>query len=221
MRPAELCWLEAADPFPSPKKALLHPNGLLAAGGDLSTQRLLCAYKEGIFPWYEKGYPILWWCPDPRMVLFPQDFLISRSLKKSMRNKGFSFYLDGDFQGVIQACAAPRPNQQGTWITQEMQDAYMGLHRLGFAHSVEVRQEGKLVGGLYGVRLGGVFFGESMFSRISDASKCALWFLLERFSPRLVDCQVESEHLKSLGAKPISRKMFLEFLRDLIPGDRP
>jgi leucyl/phenylalanyl-tRNA--protein transferase len=192
---------------------MAEPNGLLAIGGDLSPARLLAAYRRGIFPWYGPGQPILWWCPDPRAVLYPDSVRISRSLAKVLRRGRLQVTVDRDFDAVVQACAEPRPGQDGTWITRQMATAYGRLHRLGVAHSVEVREQDRLVGGLYGVALGEVFFGESMFSRVPDASKVAL-VALARMGFRLIDCQVPSAHLARLGAKEISRATFLAQLRD-------
>lgn len=215
-------WLVGEMPFPSPERALREPNGLLCAGGDLSPQRLLAAYRAGIFPWFSPGDPILWWSPDPRMVLFPREFRISRSLRKTLRSGRFSVRLDSDFAGVIDACAAtPRPGQAGTWITDDMRAAYGRLHELGFAHSVEAWQDGALVGGLYGIALGGVFYGESMFSRVSDASKVAAAHLarfLDRNGFGMIDCQMHTPHLASLGAREIGRDAFLGRLRALASG---
>jgi len=176
-----ITWLSPQDApewFPPLEQALDEPAGLLAAGGDLSPARLLAAYQRGIFPWYSPGQPVLWWSPDPRAVLFPAEFRCSRSLSKTLRNGGFGVRIDGNFAAVIDACAAPRPHSLGTWITSEMRNAYVELHRLGYAHSIEAWRAGALAGGLYGVRLGGVFFGESMFSRERDASKVALAHLV-------------------------------------------
>jgi leucyl/phenylalanyl-tRNA--protein transferase len=201
--------------FPSVDEALDCPDGLLAAGGDLSTPRLLDAYRRGIFPWYEEGQPILWWSPDPRTVIFPEQFKVPRSLRKTLRSGRFEFTYDRDFAAVIQACAEPRRHQQGTWLTQAMMTAYCRLHEEGHAHSVECWHEGRLVGGLYGVAIGRVFFGESMFSRASDASKACLARLVQHLLDceyRLVDCQVHSEHLERLGAIRIPRSDFSEML---------
>ena len=189
------------------------PEGLLAVGGDLSSGRLLCAYRRGIFPWYSTDQPILWWSPDPRTVLYPDALKISRSLKKTLRHRGYRVTSDQYFSGVIQACAKPRDrnNDSGTWITSEMIKAYTTLSESGYAHSVEVWDQMKLVGGLYGVAIGRVFFGESMFSHSTDASKIALTALVRIISEKnfqLIDCQVPSEHLFSLGAKNIPRAMF-------------
>jgi leucyl/phenylalanyl-tRNA--protein transferase len=216
-------WLKGADPFPPPGRALREPNGLLAAGGDLSPKRLLEAYSQGIFPWYGEGEPILWWSPDPRMVLFPDELVVSRSLGKKVRNTGYEIRFDSAFDAVLLACAEPRPGQPGTWITPEMRSAYNRLHRLGYAHSAETWIDGELAGGLYGVALGRVFYGESMFSRRSDASKLALVALVEllrREEFRLVDCQVHTSHLESLGARNIARVEFLRHLRDLLHYER-
>ena len=222
-----ITWLSAHDApewFPPPEQALEEPAGLLAAGGDLSPQRLVAAYRRGIFPWYSPGQPVLWWSPDPRAVLFPEEFRRSRSLMKSLRNAGFTLSANADFAGVIDACAAPRPTSPGTWITSEMRAAYLALHRLGFAHSIEVHRGASLVGGLYGVRLGGVFFGESMFSRQRDASKSALAHLValcRRNNIAVIDCQLPSRHLYSLGARCIPRAQFQALLYEhvaCVPG---
>ena len=213
-------WLSVQDApewFPPPEQALEDPPGLLAAGGDLSPERLLAAYRRGIFPWYSPGQPVLWWSPDPRAVLFPEEFHCSRSLARTLRNGGFETSLDRDFTAVIDGCAAPRAASPGTWITSDMRAAYLTLHRLGCAHSLEVWQEGKLAGGLYGVRLGGVFFGESMFSAVRDASKVALARLTAvclRNSIAVIDCQLYSRHLGSLGARTIPRAQFQRLLRE-------
>src|SRR6266496_4521704 len=167
-------WLERDAPFPPIQSALRDPNGLLAAGGDLSCERLLEAYRHGIFPWFSEGDPILWWSPDPRMILFPAELRISRSLEKTLRNRSYEARFDSAFDEVVAGCAAPRKGEPGTWISGAMSEAYRGLHRLGYAHSVETWIDGDLSGGLYGVAIGRVFFGESMFSRARDASKIAL-----------------------------------------------
>ncbi len=188
-------------------------DGLLAVGGDLSPERLRCAYSRGIFPWFEEGQPILWWSPDPRCVLYPEQFKTSRSLKKTIQQASFSVTYDQTFEKVISACAAPRQQQRGTWITSDMHDAYCKLHESGCAHSVEVWQDSELVGGLYGIALGRVFYGESMFSRVSNASKFALKSLCEHLATKnyhLIDCQLESAHLLSLGAQIIPRAQFVE-----------
>lgn len=203
--------------FPPLEQALDEPAGLLAAGGDLSITRLLAAYRRGIFPWYSPGQPVLWWSPDPRAVLFPEEFRCTRSLAKTLRNGGFEVAINRDFRGVIEACAAPRPQSVGTWITAEMLSAYVELHRRGYAHSIETYHSGGLVGGLYGVRLGGVFFGESMFSRERDASKVALARLVEACRACgivVIDCQMASAHLESLGSRRIPRARFQGLLRE-------
>jgi leucyl/phenylalanyl-tRNA---protein transferase len=217
-----ITWLspqDAPDSFPPPEQALDDPAGLLAAGGDLSPARLLAAYQRGIFPWYSPGQPVLWWSPDPRAVLFPEEFRCTRSLAKTLRNAGFSLEIDRDFAAVIDSCAAPRGHSPGTWITTEMRNAYLHLHRLEYAHSIEVYRDGVLAGGLYGVRMGSVFFGESMFSRERDASKVALARLVEicqRNGIAVIDCQLPTRHLESLGARPIARAQFQSLLREHI-----
>ncbi|RTL55480.1 MAG: leucyl/phenylalanyl-tRNA--protein transferase [Rhodocyclaceae bacterium] len=199
-------------------------NGLLAAGGDLSPERILAAYRRGIFPWFSVGDPILWWSPDPRMVLHPDAFKISRSLARTLRNAPYEVRLDTAFDQVVAACSAmPRAGQNGTWILPEMRAAYGRLHRLGYAHSVETWRDGQLVGGLYGIALGQVFFGESMFSTARDASKIALAHLclyLRRRDFGIIDCQMETAHLASLGARPIPRRQFLDRLQQLIPPSK-
>ncbi|MBM3392352.1 MAG: leucyl/phenylalanyl-tRNA--protein transferase [Betaproteobacteria bacterium] len=208
-------WLQPGEAFPPVDTALRRPNGLLCAGGDLSPERLLDAYRHGIFPWYSAGEPILWWSPDPRMVLFPAEVRISRSLMKTLRRGHCTVRLDTAFAEVIRACSAPRPEQDGTWITPEMQQAYLRLHELGYAHSVETWIGGELAGGLYGMALGRAFYGESMFSRVTDASKIALAHLaryLERRGFAVIDCQMKTAHLASLGAREIRRS---ELLRGL------
>jgi leucyl/phenylalanyl-tRNA---protein transferase len=205
--------------FPAVTQALRSPNGLLAAGGDLGTARLLEAYRHGIFPWFSEGEPILWWSPDPRMVLFPNEFKVSHSLRKTLRNGRHEVRFDSDFEQVMRACAAPREGANGTWIHEEMIAAYCELHRLGYAHSVEIRMDGELVGGLYGMALGRMFYGESMFSRKTDASKIALAYLaaqLARWNFGMIDCQMNTSHLASLGAREIPRKEFIARLQDLI-----
>ncbi len=212
-----IVWLDEKDIwFPDPEKA---PGDFpLAVGGDLSPERLLFAYSLGIFPWYSKEEPILWWSPDPRMVLFPKELKVSRSLKKVIKNKGFEVRFDTNFKDVIKACATvKRPGQEGTWLTEEMIEAYIKLHGLGFAHSVETYLDGKLVGGLYGVSLGGVFFGESMFHKVSDASKVAFVYLvhqLREWNFDMIDCQQSTPHMERFGAREISRKEFLNILKN-------
>ena len=210
------------DPFPSVEHALEDPNGLLAAGGDLSPERLLDAYAHGIFPWFGADDPLLWWSPDPRMVLYTSEVHVSRSLRKTIRSNRMQVSLDSCFTQVMEGCAAPRPGQDGTWITHEMSDAYRRLFDLGYAHSVEVWAENRLVGGLYGVALGRMFYGESMFSRVSDASKIALVALvkqIERWGFPCVDCQMSTRHLSSLGAREVSRATFLRHVRALVRKD--
>ncbi len=200
-------------PFPPVERAEIEPNGLLAIGGDLSPTRLLNAYRSGIFPWYSDDQPILWWSPDPRLVLFPDNIKISRSLRKSLRNRAFEIRFDSAFEQVISSCSAPRTGQNGTWITPEMNAAYIELHRQGYAHSVEIWQHRRLVGGLYGLAIGRVFFGESMFSKERDASKSALVCLsrlLSKLKFRLIDCQVSTPHLLSMGAEEITRAAFCD-----------
>lgn len=201
--------------FPDVEHALDDPDGLLAAGGALTPDWLLAAYRQGIFPWYSDGQPILWWSPDPRMVLFPEEVRIRRSLAKRLRNAGFTVSVDHDFEAVIDACATSRAHREGTWITPEMQSAYLTLHDLGYAHSVEVWRGQSLVGGLYGVALGNVFFGESMFSQENDASKVALVHLahhLQQHGGGLIDCQMHTGHLLRMGARDIARRDFIDYL---------
>ena len=217
-----ITWLSATDPpehFPAPDRALDDPAGLLAAGGDLSTARLLAAYQRGIFPWYSAGQPVLWWSPDPRAVLMPGEFRLTRSLAKTLRNRGFIARIDHDFQAVLDGCAAPRAHSPGTWLLPEMRAAYLELHHLGHAHSFETWLDDTLVGGLYGIRLGNVFFGESMFSRERDASKAALARLVEYCQSQgivVIDCQLPSRHLQSMGSRLISRAQFQGLLREHI-----
>ncbi|HEY5604669.1 MAG TPA: leucyl/phenylalanyl-tRNA--protein transferase [Gammaproteobacteria bacterium] len=201
--------------FPDVSLALDDPNGLLAVGGDLSPQRLLNAYRHGIFPWFNPGEPILWWSPDPRAVLFPGNIIISRSLGKTLKKTLFSVTVDQAFNEVMAACQAPRVKQRGTWITAKMRLAYNEMHRRGYAHSIECWQNTVLVGGLYGMAIGRVFFGESMFSKVNDASKVALVVLTDKLMEwdyQLIDCQVQSEHLISLGAETIPRGQFCAYL---------
>ena len=216
-------WLRQDLTFPPLATALVEPSGLLAAGGDLSPGRLLAAYRLGIFPWYSEGDPILWWSPDPRMVLFPSEFRINRSLAKTLRNRHYAIHFDTAFEAVMEACAAPRPSQHGTWISTEMKAAYCRLHELGHAHSVETWIDGALAGGLDGVALGRAFFGASMFSRDRDASKVALAALvshLDREGFGIIDCQMHTSHLESLGARPIPRTAFSRLLGELVDYPR-
>ena len=220
-----IAWLAPGDPptgFPPVERALREPAGLLAAGGDLSCERLIAAYRRGIFPWYSPGQPVLWWSPDPREVLFPQEFHRSRSLTRTLRTRGFEYHVDRDFAAVIRACAAPRRSSPGTWITAEMQAAYLELHRLGFAHSSEIWRDGCLVGGVYGIQLGQVYFGESMFSLEPDASKAALDGLVRRGLSEglaMIDCQMPSPHLRTLGSRSIARAEFLTRLTAALDVD--
>ncbi|HEY4443204.1 MAG TPA: leucyl/phenylalanyl-tRNA--protein transferase [Steroidobacteraceae bacterium] len=209
---------EHADPewFPPLEHALREPPGLLAAGGDLSPARLLAAYERGVFPWYSAQQPILWWSPDPRMVLFPQEFKCSRSLRKTLRNGPYTSRVDSNFGATIRGCAAPRRGGPDTWLNHDMIASYERLHELGFGHSIETYETDELAGGLYGIQLGQVFFGESMFSCKRDASKVALARLVEECRARdiqLIDCQVASSHLASLGAREVSRSQFAALLR--------
>jgi leucyl/phenylalanyl-tRNA--protein transferase len=211
-----LTWLQRNNlTFPPLEKAMREPNGLLAAGGDLSADRLIQAYRHGCFPWFQEGQPILWWSPDPRTVLFPEELHISRSLGKVLRQERYQVTFDRDFTAVIQACAAPRDYADGTWITDSMQSAYLELHRRGYAHSVEVWEQGTLVGGLYGLAIGQLFFGESMFSRADNASKVGFATLVEHLKAWgfvLIDCQMPTEHLHSFGARAITRTTFADYL---------
>jgi leucyl/phenylalanyl-tRNA--protein transferase len=212
-------WLDADDPFPPVENALKSPNGLLAAGADLSPERLIDAYRHGIFPWFSDDDPLLWWSPDPRMVLFVDEFHASRSLRRVMRSGRFRVTADTAFAAVMQGCADPRADDAGTWITAEMHEAYGRLAEQGFGHSVEVWEGAELVGGLYGVAVGRMFFGESMFSRRSDASKVALGALagqLARWGFPLIDCQMSTAHLASLGAREVSRVEFLRHVHALV-----
>ena len=214
---ASIAWLSDDDSaaFPPVSRALAEPDGLLAVGGTLSPRRLITAYEHGVFPWYAEGQPVLWWSPDPRAVLFPAELRVSRSLRKRVRNAGVETRLDTAFAAVIAHCAEPRASGEGTWLTADMIAAYRELHALGLAHSVESWSEGVLVGGLYGVRLGRVFFGESMFSRTADASKIALVRLIDEARARgivVIDCQISSPHLESLGSRSIPRTDFIALL---------
>ena len=211
---SRLTLLQPEDPpedFPDPGQALDNPNGLLAVGGDLSPRRLLAAYRRGIFPWYENGQPIMWWSPDPRAILLPDELHVSRSLRRTLRSGPYTVSADHDFSGVITACAETRA-LQGTWITAEMRAAYLQLHELGHAHSIETWLDGQLVGGIYGIAIGRVFFGESMFSTRTDASKVALVALMRQLTGRgfgLLDCQLETGHLNSLGSRLMERREFV------------
>jgi leucyl/phenylalanyl-tRNA---protein transferase len=212
-------WLGPDNRFPPVETAATHPNGLLAAGGELSVARLVDAYGSGIFPWFNEGQPVLWWSPDPRMVLFPAELRVSRSLAKTLRNSRFEVRVDTVFREVIRNCGMPRRDQAGTWITAPMVEAYCDLHKAGLAHSIETWLDGELVGGLYGVALGRAFFGESMFTRATDASKVALVALvrqLDLWGFGLVDCQMNTAHLASFGAREIPRADFTRRLRELI-----
>lgn len=209
-------WIVGDAPFPNVERALADPNGLLCAGADLSPARLTAAYQHGIFPWFNEGDPILWWSPDPRMVLFPQEFRCSRSLARRLRRSDYEIRLDSDFEQVIRACAStPRAGQDSTWISPRMQRAYLRLHELGIAHSVETWVRGRLAGGLYGIELGHAFFGESMFSHATDASKLALAHLARYLAARdfaVIDCQMSTPHLASLGAREVPRREFCGIL---------
>ncbi len=211
-----LKWLGPSDPFPPVERALKNPNGLLAAGADLSLPRLLEAYRGGIFPWFSGGEPILWWSPDPRMVLHCDELKVSRSLAKSVRNKGYKVRVDSAFEDVLAGCA---DREEGTWLGAPMRKAYLALHRAGYAHSFETWRGADLVGGLYGVALGRMFYGESMFSRSTDASKVALVALVKELKARgfpLIDCQMHTPLLASLGAREIPRRAFLRLLGPLV-----
>jgi leucyl/phenylalanyl-tRNA--protein transferase len=212
-------WLDVHDPFPPVERALTDPNGLLAAGADLSAARLLDAYAHGIFPWFSEEDPVLWWSPDPRMVITPEGLHVAKSLRRTIGSGRYTVTFDRDFPGVMAGCAEPRRDHDGTWITSDMVEAYSELAGLGYAHSVEVWSGGSLAGGLYGVALGRMFYGESMFSRQTDASKVALAFLvrqLERWGFAMIDCQMSTPHLASMGARDIPRAEFLRRLRALV-----
>lgn len=218
----DITWLDPSNPnapFPKIEKALSNPEGLLAAGGDLCKTRLLNAYRNGIFPWYEDGQPILWWSPNPRGVLFTKNLKISTSLRKTLRKHQWTVTFDGDFKKTVMACAAPRSYARGTWITNEMTDAYARLHEIGHAHSIELwDQKECLVGGIYGVLIGKMFYGESMFSFQTNASKVALVYLaahMHHWGFPLLDCQLPSAHLASLGAESISREKYIEIMTPL------
>ena len=215
-------WLAGDAPFPPLERACSEPNGLLCAGADVSPERIVEAYRQGIFPWFSAGEPILWWSPDPSMVLFPAEFRISRSLRRTLRAGDYEVRLDNAFPEILQACAAPRIEQSGTWITPEMQHAYRKLFELGIAHSVETCVDGQLVGGLYGLAIGRMFYGESMFARVTDASKIAAAHLARHLEAQgfgMIDCQMRTPHLASLGAREIPRKDFFVRLRELVSED--
>ena len=224
MKSPRITWISSNDPpeaFPDIGSAFDTPDGLLAAGGDLSEKRLLYAYRHGIFPWFDDGQPILWWSPDPRCIIRPNEFYLSRRLRRYLRQSGFEISFNTAFSEVISKCAEDRAGQQGTWITAEMTDAYSHLHRQGWAHSVEVWSEGVLSGGLYGLAIGRAFFGESMFSRHSNASKAAmlaLCRLLVKADFTVLDCQVESPHLLGLGATLMPRAEFATMLSAACAG---
>lgn len=225
--PIRLHWLDPRNPhqpFPPVHLAMRDPNGLLAIGGDLSPTRLLRAYRQGIFPWYNPDEPVLWWCPDPRTVLAPADFHVSQSLAKAIRRRDYALSFDHDFDVVLKACSAGRRKSRGTWLGNDMRRAYSELFKRGYAHSIEVWRQGTLIGGLYGVTLGRVFFGESMFSLATDASKLALHGLsrqLLAWNFEFIDCQVSSAHLLSLGAREIPRDAFLRQLSISIDAPPP
>jgi leucyl/phenylalanyl-tRNA--protein transferase len=217
-------FLGPSDPFPAVEQALDEPDGLLAAGADLSPRRLITAYQQGIFPWFNEGDPILWWSPDPRVVLAPRAFHVSHSLKKRLKQRQFTVTADTAFAAVLDGCAAPRPDDGGTWLTAPMRAAYQALHDQGLAHSIEVWIDGALAGGVYGVALGRMFFGESMFSRRTDASKLALFSLamqLDRWGFPWIDCQLETDHLLSLGAVRVPRQQFVAEVARLVREPAP
>ena len=214
----EIPWIGPDEPFPPLHNAMEQPNGLLAAGGDLSSRRILDAYKKGIFPWYSKNQPILWWSPNPRLILYPDRIRISKSLRKSMK-RSYQITMDQSFSEVIVRCQAPRKEESETWITNELLESFNNLHELGYAHSVEVWLDSKLIGGLYGLAIGKAFFGESMFSSASNASKIALVALANKLSLwnyGVIDCQISSKHLMSMGAEEISRQKFALLLATLV-----
>ncbi len=212
-----LTWLQRDSlDFPALERALHEPNGLLAAGGDLSAERLVAAYRHGCFPWFNEGQPLLWWSPDPRTVLFPDEFHLSRSLAKLLRQQRYRVTFDQDFAGVIQGCAGPRDYADGTWITDSMRTAYLELHCRGLAHSVEVWLDDELVGGLYGLAMGRLFFGESRFSHADNASKVGFATLVSKLCEwgfALIDCQMPTQHLHSFGARAIERREFADYLQ--------
>jgi leucyl/phenylalanyl-tRNA--protein transferase len=217
-------FLGPSDPFPPVDQALDHPDGLLAAGGTLTMKRLVDAYRHGIFPWFNEGDPVLWWSPDPRTVLAPSRMHISHSLKKRLKKENFLITIDAAFSRVLDGCAAPRSNESGTWLTPQMRRAYTSLHIAGLAHSIEVWMEGELAGGIYGVAIGRIFFGESMFARRTDASKIAMARLaaqLDRWRFPLIDCQLETDHLLSLGAEHMPRRRFVKEVERLTREPEP
>jgi leucyl/phenylalanyl-tRNA--protein transferase len=221
-------WLREGEDFPAVRSALRRPNGLLAASAEITPARLVAAYAQGVFPWYAQGEPVLWWSPDPRMVLYVDEFRVSRSLRKTLAQVAASpsieLWLDRDFAAVMRACAQPRSGQPGTWITDEILAAYSALHRAGLAHSVETWIDGELAGGLYGVALGRMFYGESMFARTRDASKIALATLvgvLRHEGVSVIDCQQDTAHLASLGARAIPRAAFCAHLEAAVPLPAP
>lgn len=218
-------WLASDESFPPLSQALKEPNGLLAAGADLSAERLLQAYRRGIFPWYSAGEPILWWSPDPRMVLFPSELQVSRSLARRLRKDDYEIRFDSAFRQVMLHCAlTERPGQDGTWITQQVVEGYCRLHALGHAHSVETWVDDELVGGIYGVAIGRMFYGESMFHLVTDASKLAFVHLVRHLQAQgfgMLDCQMKTSHLASLGAREVSRDEFAQRLSELVHSNHP
>ncbi len=217
-------FLGPTDPFPPVEQALEHPDGLLAAGGTLSMKRLVDAYSRGIFPWFNDGDPVLWWSPDPRAVLVPSRLHVSHSLRKKLKKDAFHVTIDAAYSRVLDGCAAPRADDSGTWLTAQMRRAYTSLHVAGLAHSIEVWMDGELAGGIYGVAIGRMFFGESMFSRRTDASKIAMARLaaqLDRWDFPMIDCQLETEHLLSLGAEGIPRRQFVHDVERLVTQAEP
>jgi leucyl/phenylalanyl-tRNA--protein transferase len=212
-------WLSSGAGFPPVEESLTEPNGLLAAGLELNPELILDAYCKGIFPWFNPGEPVLWWSPDPRMVLHPSEFRMSRTLRQRIKRGGYEIRVDSDFGQVMEACAAPRQSQNGTWIGPAIRQSYTSLHDMGYAHSIETWIDGELAGGLYGLAIGRMFFGESMFARRTDASKLALAHLcrqLEKWKFGLIDCQMETSHLASLGARPIRRTEFIQEVARLV-----
>jgi leucyl/phenylalanyl-tRNA--protein transferase len=217
-------FLGPADPFPPVEHALADPDGLLAAGGTLALRRLVEAYRRGIFPWFNEGDPVLWWSPDPRTVLVPSRLHVSHSLRKRLKKGAFLVTMDAAFARVLDGCAAPRTQETGTWLTPQMRRAYSALHNAGLAHSIEVWMDGELAGGIYGVSMGRMFFGESMFTRRTDASKIAMAQLaaqLDRWRFPLIDCQLATDHLRSLGAEPMPRRQFVRIVEKLVKEPAP